>query len=55
MKNDEDSRKLRAGLKGRYNRILDILYKTDDDSRLDIIEDWSNAQNVAIIENRSIN
>lgn len=55
MKNDDDSRKLRAGLKGRYNRILDILYKTDDDSRLDIIEDWGNAKDISIIENRSIN
>ena len=52
---DEDSRRLKSALEGRRNRILDILFKTNDDTRLDILEDWNAARGKIILENDSIN
>lgn len=52
---DDDSRRLKSALEGRRNRILDILFKTNDDTRLDILEDWNAARGKIILENDSIN
>ena len=52
---DEDSRKLKVAIESRRNRVLDILYKTNDDTRLDLMEDWNKARGVSVLESRSIN
>ena len=52
---DEDARRIKSALEGRRNRILDILFKTNDDTRLDILEDWNAARGKIILENDSIN
>lgn len=55
MSGDDDTKRLKSAIEGRYNRILDILFKTNDDTRLDILEDWSKAKGITILENLSIN
>jgi len=55
MDNSEDTRNLRNGIEGRRNKILDILYKTNDDTRLDIMEDWSMVKGISILNSTSIN
>ena len=53
VESDDDSRKLKVAIGNRRNRILDILYKTNDDTRLDLLEDWSRASGVSFLESRS--
>ena len=55
LDSDDDSRKLKVAIENRRNRILDILYKTNDDTRLDLLEDWSRAKGVSPLESRSNN
>ena len=55
LDSDDDSRKLKVAIESRRNRILDILYKTNDDTRLDLLEDWSKAERVSHLESRSNN
>ena len=55
MDNSEDTRKLRNAMEGRRNKILDILYKTNDDTRLDIMEDWSRVKGTLVLKSNSIN
>lgn len=55
MPHDEESEGLRDGLKDRRNLIVDILYKTDADSRSAIMKDWSLAKNICLLINNSIN
>lgn len=55
LNDDEDSRKLKGAIEDRRNRILDILYKTNADTRLDLIDDWDNAKGISILESNSIN
>lgn len=55
LKSDEETELLIDGLKGRRNVILDILYKTDDDNRREILKNWDLVKDRTIIENNSIN
>jgi len=55
LKRDEESEALEEGLKEKRNKILDILYKTDVDGRIEILKDWSLVQGKMFLENRSIN
>lgn len=52
---NEDTRRLRAAMEKRLSKILDILYRTNDDTQLDIIEDWNNARGIVILESHSNN
>ncbi len=52
---NEDTRRLRAAMEKRLSKILDILYRTNDDTQLDIIEDWNNARGIVILESLSNN
>lgn len=55
IKMDEETESLIDGLKGRRNAILDILYRTDDDNRREILKNWDLVKGRVLIENRSIN
>ena len=52
---NEDSRRLRTAMEKRQSKILDILYRTTDDTQLDIIEDWNKARGIVILESHSNN
>lgn len=55
LKRDEESEALEEGLKEKRNKILDILYKTDVDGRIEILKDWDLIKGKLFLENRSIN
>lgn len=55
INHDEENELLVDGLKGRRNLILDILYRTDDDNRREILKNWDLVKDKTIIENNSIN
>lgn len=55
MEANEDTRRLKYALNEKHSKILDILYRTTNDSRLDIIEDWNNARGKVILESNSNN
>lgn len=52
---DKDSRKLNSALKDKRDKILEILYKADDDDRFDLIEDFHSVEKDTLILNESIN
>ena len=52
---DDDAEALTDALKERRNRIVDILYKTDADNRLELLRNWSKAQGITMLESKSIN
>lgn len=52
---DEENETLIYGLKNRRNKIIDILYKTTDDNRHEVIKNWDAAKGITLLENRSIN
>ncbi len=52
---NEDSKRLKVAMEKRQSKILDILYRTTDDSQLDIIEDWNKARGIVILESHSNN
>lgn len=51
----EDSKALEKGLNRKYDAILEILYKADDDKLVKISENWENAKGTELLENMSIN
>lgn len=53
--NDKESEKLKAGLEGNRNKIIRILYKAEDEDRVEILNDWNVVENTKILENTSIN
>lgn len=53
MGNNEDSRRLKVAMEKRKSKILDILYRTTDDTQLDIVEDWNKARGIVILESLS--
>lgn len=53
-KNDENET-LIDGLKERRNTIIDILYKTDVDTRMDLLKNWNKTSDISLLENVSIN
>ncbi|MBQ8113924.1 MAG: DUF262 domain-containing protein [Kiritimatiellae bacterium] len=55
MENSEETRRLKVAMEKRSSKILDILYRTTDDSQLNIIEDWNNARGIVILESNSNN
>ncbi|MBQ6337721.1 MAG: DUF262 domain-containing protein [Kiritimatiellae bacterium] len=52
---NEENRHLKVAMEKRCSKILDILYRTDDDSQLEIIEDWNKARGRVILESNSNN
>ena len=52
---DEESRALERGLRKSHDRIIELLYKADDEKQEDINDDWNAARGVLILENTSIN
>ena len=53
---DEDSAKLKVGLKTRKSAIMRILFKIDEEEQLDIEKDWKNLDTTrTLITNKSIN
>lgn len=55
LKRDEDSEVLEEGLKVNRNKILEILYKTDEEGRVEIQKNWDFVKGVSVLENKSIN
>ena len=55
FKRDPDSEALEEGLKENRNQILDILYKTDVDGRIEILKNWDYVKGRFVLENKSIN
>lgn len=52
---DEDNEVLAEGLKANRKRIIELLYKADDEKIVQIRRDWSAARGTSIVENHSIN
>lgn len=56
MSRDGDAEALFDALKERRNRIVDILYKTDADNRLELLRNWEDeARKRKMLESKSIN
>ncbi|MBO4751904.1 MAG: DUF262 domain-containing protein [Bacteroidales bacterium] len=55
IKKDVDSVALAKAIEGKINKIIDILYKTDDESRYEVMLDWNAVKDVVVLENKSIN
>lgn len=55
MCRDDESEGLYEALKEKRNRIIDILYKTNSDSRLAVLRDWEKIKGTTILTSRSIN
>lgn len=52
---DDDSRALWRGLNNNCEKIIELLYKADDDKLVEIEESWDAARGTVILENMSIN
>ncbi len=55
---DAASKNLESGLIGKRNTIIDILYKTDEDNRQELLNSWDKKESTLesnILENHSIN
>lgn len=52
---DEDNEVLAEGLKTNRKRIIELLYKADDEKIVQIRRNWSAARGISIVENHSIN
>lgn len=52
---DEDSRALWRGLNNNRDKILELLYKADDDKLEEIVENWDAARGTMVLDNKSIN
>ncbi len=52
---DDDSRALWRGLNNNREKIIELLYKADDDKLVEIEESWDAARGTVILENMSIN
>lgn len=55
METNEDTRRLKYAINEKCSIILDILYRTTNNSRLDIIDDWNKARGIVILESNSNN
>lgn len=55
ISHSDETEALLSGLKERRNQIIDILYKKDEDNRHEIINDWTQAKGISLLENKSIN
>ena len=54
-KEDEDNRKFKKGFERRYENIICILYNTDDDGIIEILDKWDLVKDKIFLENHSIN
>ena len=52
---DDETEVLEEGLKNNRKRILELLYKADDEKIVQIRRNWNAARNISIVENNSIN
>lgn len=52
---DDDSRALERGLTNNLQKIIELLYKADDEKVVKIEEDWDAARGTEILLNKSIN
>lgn len=52
---DEETESLEQGLREKRNSIIDILYKTDSDNRLELLKSWNNIEKIQFLKNKSIN
>lgn len=52
---DEETEVLEEGLKNNRKRIIELLYKADDEKIVSIRRDWNAARGISIVENHSIN
>lgn len=52
---DDDSKALCKGLNKNREKILELLYKADEDKLVDIEDSWDAARGTVILENMSIN
>ncbi|MCI7581373.1 DUF262 domain-containing HNH endonuclease family protein [Campylobacter sp.] len=55
FKEDEDSSTLKRGLANSLDLVLRILYKADDETVENILDDWDSVEKPVILENKSIN
>lgn len=55
LKRDDETEILEEGLKENRNKIIDILYKVEQEKRFEILKDWNNVQGIILLENDSIN
>lgn len=55
LKRDAETEILEEGLKENRNKILDILYKVEQEKRFEILKDWNKVKNITLLENNSIN
>ena len=55
FKKDEETEGLEQGLQERRNSIIDILYKTDSDNRLQLLKFWDKTEKQIFLTNKSIN
>lgn len=52
---DDDTEQLKKFLNKRYESIIEILYKADDEETYEIIDNWNIAKGVSLLLNKSIN
>jgi hypothetical protein len=55
ISNDVDSEALKAGLNGKRNTIMSILYKAEDEDIPEMLRDISKIKSVLLLDNNSIN
>ncbi|MCF0118056.1 MAG: DUF262 domain-containing protein, partial [Bacilli bacterium] len=55
FKADEDTKKLENALTRKRDRIVQLLYKCDDDLLEQILDNWNYVKGIQILENHSIN
>lgn len=56
MQEDADNKSLLNGLRGKQVKIIDILYKADEDLRTQLLDNWAiEVSKIVLLENNSIN
>ena len=55
LRKDAENKDLIERLEDRKKDIIDILYKTDIDTRAELLKDWSKVSEISLLENTSIN
>lgn len=52
---DPESAPLKASLSAKLDKIIDILYKADEDLRFEIYQKWDTVKGICVLNNKSIN
>ena len=55
LDNDDDTEQMKKFLSKRYESIIEILYKADDEETYEIMDNWDIAKGVLLLMNKSIN